>query len=229
MRADTAWSECHQLRASSQIPLAAGENVAGAAAFANAIESRVLSVVQPDLAKWGGFSGCVAVARAIRPRACGSAPIILAAASDCWRRPTCLRPSVAAACSRSTPIPTHSGRFCVAHSTRWLAGARPLGPKQVWERSQICPPWPASRFDTDNAVGPAGSSWHFSAVSSSAGAIQKRTFKAARHRCDLAFVGSQLSGELRSFPSDAWRARVPQQGSARPFRPAQTLPARKLD
>ena len=66
LRADSRWSEWDQLSASTQIPLAAGENIAGAAAFANAIEARVLKVVQPDLAKWGGFSGCVPVARAIR-------------------------------------------------------------------------------------------------------------------------------------------------------------------
>ena len=66
LRADSAWGEWHQLNASIQIPLAAGENIAGIAAFANAVAARVLSVMQPDLAKWGGFSGCIPVAKTIR-------------------------------------------------------------------------------------------------------------------------------------------------------------------
>ena len=49
-------------------PLAAGENIAGEAAFAVAINSGALGVVQPDLGKWGGFSGGVPVARRIVER-----------------------------------------------------------------------------------------------------------------------------------------------------------------
>src|SRR3546814_2896454 len=45
------------------IPLAAGENLRGEAAFDAAIDGGALSVVQPDVAKWGGVSGCFAVAR----------------------------------------------------------------------------------------------------------------------------------------------------------------------
>ena len=66
LRADCPWSEWRKLKANTQIPLAAGENVAGIAAFAYALDAGVLSVVQPDLAKWGGLSGCVPVARSIR-------------------------------------------------------------------------------------------------------------------------------------------------------------------
>ena len=40
------------------VPLAAGENVAGEAAFDRAIGAGALAVLQPDLAKWGGISGC---------------------------------------------------------------------------------------------------------------------------------------------------------------------------
>jgi D-galactarolactone cycloisomerase len=46
-------------------PLAAGENVAGTESFDAAIASNALGVIQPDLAKWGGFSGCLPVARKI--------------------------------------------------------------------------------------------------------------------------------------------------------------------
>ena len=47
------------------IPLAAGENMRGHSQFNEAIESRAFSVLQPDLGKWGGFSGCIALAERI--------------------------------------------------------------------------------------------------------------------------------------------------------------------
>jgi D-galactarolactone cycloisomerase len=62
LRADTPWYEWQSLQAVSDIRLAAGENVAGSAAFDAAISAGALSVIQPDLAKWGGFSGCLPVA-----------------------------------------------------------------------------------------------------------------------------------------------------------------------
>lgn len=65
LRADRPWYEWQSLQAVSRIPLAAGENVAGAQAFEQAIMSGALTVVQPDLAKWGGFSGCLPVARRV--------------------------------------------------------------------------------------------------------------------------------------------------------------------
>lgn len=52
-----------QLAKSSSLPLAAGENLRGTEVFADAIESGALSVIQPDLGKWGGFSGCLEVGR----------------------------------------------------------------------------------------------------------------------------------------------------------------------
>ncbi len=48
----------------SRVPLAGGENVAGFAAFHALITARSHQVVQPDLLKWGGVTGCFAVARA---------------------------------------------------------------------------------------------------------------------------------------------------------------------
>jgi len=63
LRADRPWSEWRRLGEATRLPLAAGENLAGAAAFAEALDQGVLTVVQPDVAKWGGVSGCHAVAR----------------------------------------------------------------------------------------------------------------------------------------------------------------------
>ena len=40
-----------------------GENIAGREAFATAFTEGVLNVIQPDAAKWGGITGCIAVAR----------------------------------------------------------------------------------------------------------------------------------------------------------------------
>ncbi|MEJ5991716.1 mandelate racemase/muconate lactonizing enzyme family protein [Ramlibacter sp. PS3R-8] len=58
LRADRPWREWRELARETRIPLAAGENVVGHEAFEIAIDSRTLSVLQPDLAKWGGISGC---------------------------------------------------------------------------------------------------------------------------------------------------------------------------
>jgi D-galactarolactone cycloisomerase len=66
VRADTPLEDWKALRAASRIPLAAGENMAGTESFTRAIASGAFDVMQPDMAKWGGFSGCLPVARAIR-------------------------------------------------------------------------------------------------------------------------------------------------------------------
>ena len=49
----------------SAMPLAAGENMLGTYEFQKAIDEKILSVIQPDLAKWGGFTCCVPIARKI--------------------------------------------------------------------------------------------------------------------------------------------------------------------
>ena len=66
LRADRSPEEWLALSSASNIALAAGENMAGQRNFAKAIASGAFRVLQPDLAKWGGFSGCVPVAKAIR-------------------------------------------------------------------------------------------------------------------------------------------------------------------
>jgi D-galactarolactone cycloisomerase len=63
LRADRPWSEWRSLQKRLTIPLAGGENIAGRENFATALSEGVLTVVQPDVAKWGGVSGCIAVAR----------------------------------------------------------------------------------------------------------------------------------------------------------------------
>ena len=50
---------------SSPVLLAAGENLRGDAAFDALIKSKTVPYVQPDMTKWGGFTGCLPVARRI--------------------------------------------------------------------------------------------------------------------------------------------------------------------
>ncbi|HYD07551.1 MAG TPA: enolase C-terminal domain-like protein [Reyranella sp.] len=64
LMADRPPAEWTQVAAAAPAPLAAGENVRGAGAFQTMIESGLFGVVQPDLAKWGGHSACLPVARA---------------------------------------------------------------------------------------------------------------------------------------------------------------------
>ncbi len=68
IRADVPWSTWQRLKSATRIPLAGGENIAGAADFERAFEAAVLGVVQPDLAKWGGLSATLPVARRILER-----------------------------------------------------------------------------------------------------------------------------------------------------------------
>jgi D-galactarolactone cycloisomerase len=65
LRADRPWSEWRTLREAVSMPIAGGENIAGREAFATALSEGILSVVQPDAAKWGGVTGCFAVARQV--------------------------------------------------------------------------------------------------------------------------------------------------------------------
>ena len=65
LRVDRPWSEWRTLREHTGIALAAGENLASDAAFDAALAADVLSVVQPDIAKWGGFSRGIPVARRV--------------------------------------------------------------------------------------------------------------------------------------------------------------------
>lgn len=64
--ADTPLADWQTLRARASMPLAAGENLQGLAAFSAAIDSGAFDVLQPDLAKWGGISGTWPVIQRIR-------------------------------------------------------------------------------------------------------------------------------------------------------------------
>ena len=65
LRADAPWSEWQTLATRAHMPLAAGENLAGQVAFDEALRAKALAIVQPDMAKWGGFSECLPVAKKI--------------------------------------------------------------------------------------------------------------------------------------------------------------------
>ena len=62
MRADAPLDSWRRLAAECPVPLAGGENLRGAA-LDEAIEAGALRVIQPDVGKWGGFSGTLRVAR----------------------------------------------------------------------------------------------------------------------------------------------------------------------
>lgn len=64
MPASLPWELWKRLAETTAIPLAAGENLRGDESFAAAGAEGGIRVVQPDIAKWGGFTGCQRVARA---------------------------------------------------------------------------------------------------------------------------------------------------------------------
>lgn len=65
LMADRPAGEWAELVAMAPTQLAAGENMRGLSQFQAAIDSGSFGVLQPDLAKWGGHSGCLPVARAV--------------------------------------------------------------------------------------------------------------------------------------------------------------------
>jgi L-alanine-DL-glutamate epimerase-like enolase superfamily enzyme len=79
LRANRPWGEWQALSLRAPMPLAAGENLAGAPAFREALDAHCLGVLQPDLAKWGGFSGCLPVARQVLTRGARLCPHFLGA------------------------------------------------------------------------------------------------------------------------------------------------------
>ncbi len=54
-----------RLAEASPIPLAGGENLYGKSQFRRAIRHQAWAVIQPDVTKWGGISGCWPLARKI--------------------------------------------------------------------------------------------------------------------------------------------------------------------
>ncbi|TDH58430.1 mandelate racemase/muconate lactonizing enzyme family protein [Dankookia rubra] len=65
LAADRPSWEWAQVSGASRAPLAAGENLRGAAAYQQALDEHHLGFVQPDCAKWGGASATLPVARAV--------------------------------------------------------------------------------------------------------------------------------------------------------------------
>lgn len=63
--ADSPPESWRRLAEESPIPLAGGENLRGEAEFADALEVGAWEVYQPDITKWGGFSGGAPLARRI--------------------------------------------------------------------------------------------------------------------------------------------------------------------
>jgi len=63
LAADRPSSEWQALANHVNIELAAGENLSGDCSYQKAIDGGYLGVIQPDVAKWGGFSGCLRVGR----------------------------------------------------------------------------------------------------------------------------------------------------------------------
>ncbi len=51
------------LARAADMPLAGGENIVGEAGFDAALAAGALRVIQPDVVKWGGISGCFGVAK----------------------------------------------------------------------------------------------------------------------------------------------------------------------
>jgi D-galactarolactone cycloisomerase len=65
IRADRPTWEWMQTKIAAPCLLAGGENLRDSSVFQQVLTDGYLSVVQPDMCKWGGFSGALAVGRAI--------------------------------------------------------------------------------------------------------------------------------------------------------------------
>jgi L-alanine-DL-glutamate epimerase-like enolase superfamily enzyme len=66
LAADEPLSFWQNLREAGAPTLAGGENLLGERAFDEAVHHSALGIIQPDLCKWGGFTGCRPVALTIR-------------------------------------------------------------------------------------------------------------------------------------------------------------------
>lgn len=74
IRSDLPWEAWEPVRRAAMMRLAGGENITGDASFAAAFGAKVLTVIQPDVAKWGGVTGCFRVARAAIEAGCHYCP-----------------------------------------------------------------------------------------------------------------------------------------------------------
>ncbi len=65
LRCDTHFSQWNILKQYCKIPLAAGENIRSNEGFCTALREKALSVVQPDICKWGGLTATLPIAKAV--------------------------------------------------------------------------------------------------------------------------------------------------------------------
>jgi L-alanine-DL-glutamate epimerase-like enolase superfamily enzyme len=63
IRADEPLRVWREVSDRSPIPLATGENIRDANGFSELTDGRVVAQIQPDIGKWGGVTGCLAVGR----------------------------------------------------------------------------------------------------------------------------------------------------------------------
>ncbi len=63
LRADQPAQRWRELAERQSLTLAGGENLTGFAQFREFIATEGMAIIQPDLGKWGGFSGCLEVAK----------------------------------------------------------------------------------------------------------------------------------------------------------------------
>ena len=136
MLAEASASDWRVLRDSTMLALAGGENLRDMDAFRTAFS--YLAFVQPDLGKWGGIDGCLAIARAARSST--SAPTARtgcrAGSGSCTPR-TCWRRRAGTVCSRwtrtrtrceaalSSPRPGSSKAACTWSTCPGSASSRP--------------------------------------------------------------------------------------------------------
>lgn len=68
IRADSPLSHWQQISSVCNVRLAAGENMVGQKIFDEAIKSGAFRVIQPDIAKWGGISGCLPIVNDLKKK-----------------------------------------------------------------------------------------------------------------------------------------------------------------
>jgi L-alanine-DL-glutamate epimerase-like enolase superfamily enzyme len=122
LRADRPWDEWRRLGQRTRVPLAAGENLIGNDAFDHALHAEALGVVQPDMAKWGGFSGCLPVARRILAGGARYCPHFLGGGIGLLASAHLLAASAAMACSKSMRIRIRCARSRPDRSLSVAAG-----------------------------------------------------------------------------------------------------------
>lgn len=66
IRADSPMIHWQKLSRIDKVRLAAGENMVGEKSFEEAILSGAFGVIQPDIAKWGGISGCLPIIKTLK-------------------------------------------------------------------------------------------------------------------------------------------------------------------